>query len=143
LREHTEDIPELIERCSPFLFREIPEKTLRRLTNFCWPGNIRQLKNVFQRAEVRGAADLDGRDILDDEVCPENCRQNECLYRDRRAWANLAKDSSEPSADEKTRIIDALRLCDWNVTAAANKLGLHRVTLSKKLSEMQIRKLYS
>jgi len=142
LRERQEDIHELIEYYAPSLLKEMSAETLGRLTKFCWPGNVRQLKNVLGRAEVRRGDQTGDRDILDDEVCQVNCRQEECQYRDGRAWANVSDETSEPSSAEKARIIDALQQCGWNVTAAANRLGIHRVTLSKKLSTLQIRKSY-
>ena len=142
LREHTADIPELIEYHSPFLFKGMSPETISRLQDYSWPGNIRQLKNVLQRAEVRGVLDGGVLEILDEEVCMDGGTQKDCSFRDDRP-STTPSDERDPIFDnEKARIVNALQECNWSVTAAANKLGLHRVTLSKKLARMNIRRVY-
>ena len=144
LREHKADIPELIEYYSQHsLFLRMSSKTLHQLQNFCWPGNIRQLRNVIQRTEIRGVLDEHGLEIRDEEVCPDNCILEECSFRDSNPRSTFGDEGNPTDDDEKTRVINALQECNWSVTAAANKLGIHRVTLSKKMTKMDLRKLYS
>jgi transcriptional regulator of acetoin/glycerol metabolism len=144
LREHKADIPELIEYHSPFLAKSMSAETMSRLLDFCWPGNIRQLKNVLQRAEVRGLSDGGVLETLDDEACAEVCALKKCSFRAESPTSTTAAGDSYSLDDDsgKERIIEALQQCNWSVTAAANLLGLHRVTLSKKMAKMEIRRVY-
>jgi sigma-54 dependent transcriptional regulator, acetoin dehydrogenase operon transcriptional activator AcoR len=143
LRERRADIPELIEYHSPALSKTMSPATISRLQDFCWPGNIRQLKNVLQRAEVRGLIDTDVLETLKEELCMDRCIQKACSFRDERPLTTYSAECDPVDNDEKRRIINVLQQCNWSVTAAANKLGLHRVTLSKKLARMDIRRFYS
>src|ERR1700684_730993 len=100
-----------------------------------------QLKNVLQRAEVRGLSDGGVLETLDDEACTEVCALRKCAFRAESPTSTTAAADRYSLDDdsEKERIIEALQRCNWSVTAAANRLGLHRVTLSKKMAKMEIR----
>lgn len=116
---------------------------MSRLLEFCWPGNIRQLKNVLQRAEVRGLSDGGVLETLDDEACTDVRALKKCSFRAESSISTTAANSYSLDDDsEKERIIEALQQCNWSVTAAASRLGLHRVTLSKKMAKMEIRRVY-
>src|SRR4029077_981201 len=59
LRERAEDIPILVEylvdrfaKQTGKIIRNIEKQTLQRLTAYDWPGNIRELQNVIERAVV-------------------------------------------------------------------------------------------
>jgi len=97
-----------------------------RLTTYDWPGNVRQLKNVIERAVIL----CEGEEITPRELpalddlgglvvqVPEN---NEALKR-------VKKEIRENAVREVERnfIIQALMQNDWNVTWAAKKVGLQR-----------------
>lgn len=83
-----------------------------------WPGNIRELKNVVERAVV-----LCG----DDPIGPDH------LFED---GSNL---SAEPTGeDERGRILAALQQCAGNQTRAAEQLGISRKTLGFKMDRYGI-----
>lgn len=65
LRERTEDIPLLVEyfvdrfaKKSGKKFRTIDRRTLRALQEYNWPGNIRELQNVVERAVILSDGDV-------------------------------------------------------------------------------------
>ena len=65
LRERAADIPLLIEyfidrfgKKAGKKFRTIDTKTLRVLQVYCWPGNIRELQNVIERAVILSDSDI-------------------------------------------------------------------------------------
>jgi two-component system response regulator PilR (NtrC family) len=73
LRERREDIPLLVEH---FLHKQtgeqearVPEKMLRRLLDYHWPGNIRELENTIERCVVLGNGGA-----LDEESLPSHIR---------------------------------------------------------------------
>ena len=68
LRERREDIPLLIEHFVERLTEggkpEVTENAMRRLLDYGWPGNIRELENVLERCVVLGAAESITEDCL-------------------------------------------------------------------------------
>lgn len=60
LRERREDIPPLIEHFVRRAYgrKRLSKKTLRSLTDYSWPGNIRELKNVIERMAVLSEGDV-------------------------------------------------------------------------------------
>jgi two-component system response regulator PilR (NtrC family) len=67
LRERREDIPLLVEHFMQKLDGgkgEVDEAAMRRLLDYDWPGNIRELENVVERCGVLGHADLLTEDCL-------------------------------------------------------------------------------
>jgi two-component system, NtrC family, response regulator GlrR len=54
LREHTEDIPALVDFFAG-AGADLPEEFARELTTRAWPGNVRELRNVVERAKTLGA----------------------------------------------------------------------------------------
>ena len=145
LRERREDILILIDRMSCLYSCNFTQQAITRLQRFCWPGNVRQLRNIFQRTAVRTHKDWIEEDDLDDEVCPSTCAIERCPFTQKKGLSTSSLLSSIPKGggSQKDEIVKALETCNGNITAAARILNLHRVTLSKKLQRMDIRKLYS
>jgi len=144
LRDRKDDIELLVRHLAPELAARMSDADLARLLNFCWPGNIRQLKNVLRRAELRGAEGSPHGSILDDEVCAIPCASTRCasLYGEQekdRSDATL----QEAKSDDVSRTVAALHACGWNITLAARALGVHRVTLSRRLRKMKLQKVFS
>ena len=83
-------------------------------------------------------------ETLDEEGCSEVCALKKCSFRAGSPMSTTAAPDGYFLDDDsgKERIIEALQQCNWSVTAAANRLGLHRVTLSKKMAKMEIRRVY-
>ena len=137
LRERQDDIVPLAERFLTNASGEhgwpIPPLTdgaRRTLLAHAWPGNIRELKNVIERALVmsQGAAieaerlAIDGVTVAAAEAAGEHVGSGDDL-------------KSELAAIEKQRIIDALEQTGGNQTRAAELLGMSRRTFVKRLDE--------
>ena len=110
---------------------EIAAEVFERLRHYQWPGNVRQLRNVMERAVVLA----DGARITPD-----------LLPADTYVGPVPAPVPSEPTApvssaadggddEERRRILDALERCAGNQTRAAELLGISRRTLVSRLSE--------
>ena len=76
LRQHREDIPLLVQHflrkfCAEMGkdIKRLSEATLNKLVNHSWPGNIRELENVIERAVITTQGDtLQVLDLADDAV---------------------------------------------------------------------------
>ncbi|MBW3570965.1 MAG: sigma-54 dependent transcriptional regulator [Gemmatimonadetes bacterium] len=105
----------------------IADATLGFLRAYAWPGNVRQLRNVIQRALLV----QDGDTLLPEHLAPEV-----------RGDAGPARPDAPHAADgpflslrevEERHIRRALSLTDGNLGHAAEILGIHRNTLRQKL----------
>ncbi|MDQ5768693.1 sigma-54-dependent transcriptional regulator [Thiothrix subterranea] len=135
LRERREDILPLAQH---FLQRMIPAlgvpalrlaaEVVRLLDAYPWPGNIRELRNVMERAAILTPDGLISTTQLPREMlgntCPDTGGQQETPLR-------LAE-------MEQAHIRRVLADCDGNKTRAAEVLGITRATLRNKLREHRI-----
>jgi len=128
LRDHIEDIPDLVdyflERLGVEYGRHVSlaAAALRRLQEYSWPGNVRQLRSVLE-----GAVALGDRDTLDagDLMLPTGASAAEPVslnLEDLEAWA----------------IRKAVRQTRGNLTQAAGFLGVVRDTLASKMKKYGI-----
>jgi DNA-binding NtrC family response regulator len=127
LRERSAELPGLVEqfveRAAQRLDRRPPSiapATLARLRRHSWPGNIRELRNVVERAVV-----LCGGDVL----APEHIVIESVLP--------MTAPSQDPP-DETARILAALHACAGNQTRAAEMLGIARKTLGLRMDALGI-----
>jgi DNA-binding NtrC family response regulator len=105
------------------------DEVSRRLTEYSWPGNVRQLRNAIERAVIlcdRDRVSLrdfpDLRELEEIEDLIENIpATNEELKRVKKQVRDKAI-----SKVEKNFILNALEKFDWNVTRAAKHVGMQR-----------------
>ena len=138
LRERVADIPLLVEyfidrfsKKAGKKFRTIDKKSLELLQAYDWPGNIRELQNVIERAVIL----CDGETFFVDETW---LRRELPVARSRPSALNriLAR-------QEKEMIEAALAESDGQVSGpsgAAMKLGLPARTLDSKIKRFKINK---
>jgi len=100
--------------------REVLEAFLR----YPWPGNVRELRNVLERAVVLNR----GRVIHLDDL--------PAAFRAPPEKAPIAGGSL--IENERATIISALQAAGWNRSIAADRLGIHRNTLRRKIRELGI-----
>jgi DNA-binding NtrC family response regulator len=141
LRQRRHDIPELVEHLlrkhetrhgetSPGLSRE----ALDLLVSYDWPGNVRQLENVLQRALVLAG----GRPITPDLVRLESPGVSQVSELESRF--DPARGFKETVAEvERDLIIQALRATGGNRSRAAATLRIQRRLLYAKMQEHGIR----
>ncbi|HQB94303.1 MAG TPA: sigma-54 dependent transcriptional regulator [Candidatus Omnitrophota bacterium] len=137
LRERKEDIPPLV---NTFMrrygirngkkLRGIAPDALEALLRYDWPGNVRELKNIVERMIVLSA----GEELTLDQV-PDDIRGP------RPVAASFVSGNSAVTTltdAEKELIRNALRETNGNKSKAAEKLGISRRTLYRKIEEYQI-----
>ncbi len=132
LRERREDILPL---CEFFLEKiclenhkvrkRLSDAARKRLLEYPWPGNIRELANVIERSVVMNSDTLiEPADLLIDISCPIPVK------------TPTAKDVGKTLADiEKDHILSTLSSLNHNKTKAAEALGISIRTLRNKLKE--------
>ena len=132
LRDRPEDIEPLvhhfIRKYSPNRDIIITDKTLNALQAYNWPGNIRELENLIQRALVVSQSNILDISSEDDirtvtNNCNSGSRIEHCGFKERVA------------AFEKEIILEALKAENWNKTKAAQRLKIQRRLLYSKISE--------
>src|SRR5262249_37438152 len=136
-----------VKRAAEATGREAPrvaEAALQRLRRHIWPGNIRELRNVVERAVVlsQGRGVIEADDIAFDAfgAAPEPVQP--AIVQPTAPTAPpvggsfaLPGLSDEGSPDEeRLRIQEAIAACNGNQTEAARKLGISRRTLVYRLT---------
>lgn len=142
LRDHPEDVPILAQHFIDKYVREFSKKPLklsnaaaRKLMEYRWPGNIRELENIIERAIILGASG----EILDVDQLPETFRsaiQAKSEFGDTsQSPVNLdaAVDSFTKRHIEK--VLDAV---NQDKKEAAKLLGLGLSSLYRKMDELNI-----
>jgi DNA-binding NtrC family response regulator len=143
LRERRASIPGLVQFCfREFTARNRPDvtdlqpETLECLQNHHWPGNIRELRNVLERAVALCAGPILTLDNLPEQVrrsgsSPARPRpQAACRHSSPDTPATLAQTKRDV---ELQRILAALENNNNNRLRTARELGISRIALYKKL----------
>ena len=127
----SEDLLELIGRIVdelranlPAAPRSVSDQALDRLLRHPWPGNIRELRNVLERAMIIGR----GSERIDVQHLPAEIREPTGPVAEHHVPRTLAE-------VERVHIERTLRVHNANRTHAARELGISRATLIKKIKE--------
>ena len=166
LRKRTEDIPVLahhfLERFRNETGRKIEgfsAEAMRLLNEYRWPGNIRELKNVIERAVLLGAESI----IRESDIYLSSLRttgdtnvsslpaasQQDALNAVAVDPFQVVTGSDNESPCympmtidqwEKKHIEATLHYCQWNKSNAARVLGIERTTLDRKIKRYEIEK---
>jgi formate hydrogenlyase transcriptional activator len=144
LREREGDIPllagyftrQFAKRMGKVIER-IPSAAMDALCGYEWPGNIRELQNVIERAVIISAGPVLELDVAD--LNPKAARQSQRnAARSPKRTRTLRDDLSEL---ERQRILEALKQCNWVVAGphgAAVRLGMNRSTLQVRMRKLSI-----
>jgi transcriptional regulator with PAS, ATPase and Fis domain len=115
---------------------EIDAGVWERLRRYQWPGNIRQLRNVMERAVVLSEG---GPITVDDLPVDTYVGPGPRSPTVEMAVSSAPSTGSVPPDDsERARILAALEQCAGNQTRAAEQLGISRRTLVSRLSEYNL-----
>jgi formate hydrogenlyase transcriptional activator len=145
LRERKDDIPLLVEylveryaKRTGKKISHIKKKTLDLFQAYDWPGNIRELQNVIERAVIL----CDGETFSIDETWLQRKSNQQAVSMVSRAGV-LAKDKKEFVDRERKLIETALAECGGRVSGpdgAAARLGIPAQTLDSKIASLGIDK---
>lgn len=126
LRERKEDIPLLLEQMVQQFNKQykrrvcrVPKDLVELLIGYDWPGNIRELLNVVEATFANMA--YDEIRLLD---LPST-------------FVHRVTNVTTPASEEE-RLYEALRSTDWNLSKAAKRLSLSRMTIYRKMAKFNI-----
>ena len=131
LRDRLDDIPLLVDFYVKKIAKRmgksieiIPARVINALQNYHWPGNIRELENVLERAVINSSGP---KLRLDDEL--------------RSRQMDLSTGQATLEAVEREHIIRILEQTNWKISGkkgAAELLGLNRSTLRARMRKLGI-----
>ena len=146
LRERRDDIPILVQHFLQKLSGELgrgpatmSQQALRRLMAYHWPGNVRQLENVVERALAfsQGRAQVEIQDLTPEvQTSPEAAESSDVWFPD-----DGLDFESYISGVELSLIKQSLERTQGNKRQAAKLLKLKRTTLIEKLKRLEPREL--
>ncbi|MTI84243.1 MAG: AAA family ATPase [Firmicutes bacterium] len=139
LRERPDDILALANKFLEELNRQYAfEKNLTtqatvKLLEYSWPGNVRELRNVIERLVITSAGD----DLYLEDYTPASCKLDSGNAELRKLKTTEYKGTlkSVLKAVEMQYIKQVLAECDGRIGKAANRLGIHRTLLYRKLKD--------
>jgi formate hydrogenlyase transcriptional activator len=103
--------------------KRVPDRLMRAMETYAWPGNIRELENVIVRALILS----NGPELVSDAPLVE-------AAAGPSSGASLAE-------VQRAHIEEVLRQCDWKIAGkgnAADRLGLRRSTLQFRMKKLGI-----
>ena len=135
LRERRSDIPLLAQTFLHELRDDtnrtvhgFSDEALAALENYAWPGNIRELQNVVERAVLLGKSEM-----ISPADLPRDIAGGSAITVSRVGSRTLKEALEEP---ERQIILDVLEANGWNRNATADSLGVNRTTLYKKMKKL-------
>jgi DNA-binding NtrC family response regulator len=133
LRERIEDLPALLAHyVGVFASRmgrpapAIDGGVAGSLANYPFPGNVRELKNMVERAVILCEGD---------RLLPEHFSHPPAAPVAGEELAHEAESSEGLAAQEKRALAEALRACDYNKTQAAKRLGITIFSLLRRMKK--------
>ena len=108
--------------------RGFDEESLALLESYPWPGNIRELQNVVERAVLLGKGE-----VITSGDLPRELSGGTSISVPRVGTMTLKEALEEP---ERQIILDVLEANNWNRNATADSLGVNRTTLYKKMKKL-------
>jgi two-component system nitrogen regulation response regulator NtrX len=131
LRARKEDIPRLIDYFIRVVcvengkrLKTLSGEALAYFMTYDWPGNVRELRNMVERLVIMAPDDVIGVDALPAPLRPKEVATVEARERSLRE----ARDNFE-----RAYILAELRANDWNMTRTAERLGIERSHLYRKI----------
>lgn len=105
-----------------------------RLLSYSWPGNIRELKNIMERLSI-----MVNEQVIDEHHLPEGLSERRDSSGNTIASWIAADNFRDARAEfEKQFIISKLRDNDYNISKTAERIGLERSHLYRKLKSFGI-----
>jgi len=131
LRQRRDDIPTLIEHFIAVFSAEngkrpktMSGEALAYFLAYDWPGNVRELRNMVERLVIMTTGEVIGPDDLPAPLRPKDAvagAEGQRSLKDAR------------DGFERAYILAELRSNDWNMTRTAERLGIERSHLYRKI----------
>jgi len=129
LRDRPTDIPycagvflERLNKLNPEMKKSLSPEFIAGLMQYDWPGNVRELQNGIERAFYSCSDTVLGEDSLRFVMPPRDAEEP----------------AQPPLSGEAGEILAALTVCGGSVDAAAEKMGVSRATLYRRIKKFGI-----
>jgi len=145
LRDRKSDIPLLVEHILRKInhdlgkdVRKIEEKALKRIMEYDWPGNVREIENLLTQAAINTQGEI----ILEEAIIPmlgEKLQSHQNQFQNHQIQKDLLNNNKQKLKDiEKEHIIEVLNRTHWHLGKACELLGISRPTLRHKIRAYEI-----
>jgi DNA-binding NtrC family response regulator len=141
LRDHAEDVPELLRYyVDQFVeqerlpFRRFSIAAQNRLRNYPWPGNVRELKHLVKQMLALGGEDDIGLAEVESELAAESGESEPLIKQDLLAMP--LREAREHF--ERAYLKQQLQLCGGKVGQLAKRVGMERTHLYRKLRALGV-----
>jgi formate hydrogenlyase transcriptional activator len=147
LRERPEDIPLLVrhftEQCARRMNKKIEtisSETLKQMRQYHWPGNIRELQNVIERAVILSAGPVLNVPLSEFQSRHPLAAINGNGNQDKKLESSAGRDIRNVLEEtERKHILNVLSQTNWVVagpSGAAIRLGMKRSTLQLRMRKL-------
>ncbi len=145
LRERQEDIPILMDhflkrKCdeSGMAMKQYSKKTMEKMLDYKWPGNVRQLENEVERLVVLAG---DDKTITPDLLSPQILDYGAPTVGASSRGVNTSGKLKDALQElEVIMIREGLKRCNFNKSKLAKELGVSRASLIMKVEKYQLDK---
>ncbi len=134
LHKRPEDIPLLVNYFIKQFNRRFSKKiqgvddnVTRIFQNYMWPGNIRELEHIIERAFVVCRQPVIGEEDLPTELRDHSITTKKKIY-------------SKQNLSERDELHEALESNNWIISKAANQLGWSRSTIYRRMNQYGFKK---
>ena len=140
LRDRLEDVPLLAERFLQLAVREngmrpkpVDPEVYARLAQHRWPGNVRELRNLCERMAIMSGDRVSAGDVPE-VIAPRSAPPPPPGASDLSRYGEVPLRELRDLV-ERDYILKKLEEHDWNITQAAQALGIERTNLHKKIKQ--------
>lgn len=141
LREYSEDVPELLNHFGDSLadseglpIRKFSVAAQNRLRNYPWPGNVRELRNLVHRLLLTGDGESVSLEEVESHLASESTASLPLVKQDLLALP--LREAREHF--ERTYLTLQLSLCGGKVGKLAQRVGMERTHLYRKLRTLNV-----
>lgn len=148
LRERKDDIPILayhfLKKFTKEMDRDIKSisvEAMNKLINYEWPGNVRQLENVIERAVVMAESQAIVSEYLPASILGKGAEIDTQSPKTSQELKKMKKYLRESAVEnvERMFVLEALNRNDWNVTNSAKEVGMQRTNFQALMRKYNIR----
>lgn len=151
LRERQSDIPALVQAfCDRYALAyktgpmAISKAALKFMVQYDWPGNVRQLRNLMEKAVILSENKEITLDVFEEETLGKEEKQKDLPENENDISISASLNFKEAKKEFERKYVERiLNQTAGNITQAAALLGMHRQSLQHKIRELGLTKRFT